>query len=156
MPRHLALSVNDALLPTPLLGTHIDTKMPKSFVLLLGEWRNRGLGEFRNFKFRNSSSPALSQAYAKRKYLYDTCAKRGGSLDDTDRALDQESGALSMTQFYRQLHDGDDTIVRHQKRPNPEDTPGPFESLGEVVHNGCRHIRKDVHVRALLRYRPPQ
>jgi hypothetical protein len=43
--------------------------MPRNFVLLLTEWQNRGLEAFRNVVFLDAST--LTQAYGKRKYLYD-------------------------------------------------------------------------------------
>jgi hypothetical protein len=47
--------------------------MPKSFVLLLAEWQNRGLEEFQNVVFRDASM--LIQAYGKCKYLVDQIHK---------------------------------------------------------------------------------
>ena len=72
--------------------------MPKSFVQLLAEWRNRGLEEFRNYSFPPGNN-SLAQAYKKRKYLFDTIyAGQGGeqgvlALEESARALDALRGA---------------------------------------------------------------
>jgi hypothetical protein len=93
--------------------------MPKSFTLLLTEWQNRGLEGFRNFQFMNAS-PSLAQAYSKRKYLFDTIARRHREGDgqqamlsqkESALSLDRERGARSMAKFYCLLHTDDDKIV---------------------------------------------
>ena len=100
--------------------------MPKSFVQLLAEWRNRDLEEFRNYAFPPGNN-SLAQAYKKCKYLFDTIAAgQGGqqgmlALEQSARALDGERGGLSLAAFYRQRHDNDDNVVGREKRrrPNP-------------------------------------
>jgi hypothetical protein len=61
--------LQNVLRATPCLPA-FNTRMPRTFVLLLADWQNRGLEEFRNVVFQDSS--ALTQAYAKRKYLVDS------------------------------------------------------------------------------------
>ena len=98
--------------------------MPKSFVLLLAEWRNRGLEEFRRYSFPPGNA-SLAQAYKKRKYLFDTIS--GGeerqlgvlALEESARALDRRRGAVTMATFYRTLHESDTQIVRREKRRRP-------------------------------------
>ena len=119
--------MNDALRPTPRLPA-IGTAMPKSFTILVKEWDNRGLETFRDAVFANIA--ALSQAYNKRKYLYDTVARRRvdeglPSLDSAARSLDRERGGASMPNFYKILHAADNTVVRRRKRRDrdPDATP---------------------------------
>jgi hypothetical protein len=53
--------------------------MPQNFVLLLAEWQNKGLEVFWNVVFQDASM--LTQAYGKRKYLYDyIVTRRKGGL----------------------------------------------------------------------------
>lgn len=124
-------NVNTVLRATPCLPA-FNTRMPRKFVLLLAEWNNRGLEAFRNVVFQDAS--ALTQAYAKRKYLVDYVAKQrepGKTLEESAAALDAGLGTHSLTFRLRQLQAADATIVRRVKRrrvdvdaPNdPEATP---------------------------------
>ena len=91
--------------------------MPRNFVLLLAEWQNRGLEAFRNVVFRDAS--ALTQAYGKRKYLYDyavSTKEAAQSLEERAAVLDVDLGTCSLSFRLRQLMAEDSTIVRQVKR----------------------------------------
>jgi hypothetical protein len=73
-----------------------NTRMPRYFVLLLMEWKNRGLEAFRNVVFQDAS--ALTQAYAKRRYLVDYVTRKqeaGKTLKESVAALDARTDILS-------------------------------------------------------------
>ncbi len=87
--------------------------MPRRFVLLLAEWKNRGLEAFRNVVFQDASP--LTQAYAKRKYLVDYInlqQEAGKTLEESVAALDARLGTHSLTFRLCQLQAADQTIVR--------------------------------------------
>lgn len=112
----LPRQVGDVLRATPRLPA-FDTRMPRRFVLLLAEWQNRGLEEFRNIVFHDSSP--LTQAYGKRKYLVDYIGKQRGlgqTLQQSAAALDANLGTHTLTFRLRALQAADQTIVRRVKR----------------------------------------
>jgi hypothetical protein len=139
--------LNEALRNTPRLPA-FGKRMPRSFVLLLAEWENRGLEEFRNVSFRNTDAPtALAQAYAKRKYLYDAIVEGctpGESLQQAASSLDRARGEMSMTNFYRHLHSADGTIVRRRRR------------RGEEAEEALPRRRPPPPMRAAPHPRPPR
>jgi hypothetical protein len=98
--------------------------MPRNFVLLLAEWQNRGLEAFRDVVFRDAS--ALTQAYGKRKYLYDVIVstkEAAQSLEERAAILDVDLGTRSLSFCLRQLMAEDDTIVRRVKRRRIDPPP---------------------------------
>jgi hypothetical protein len=87
------------------------------FVLLLVEWKNRGLEAFRNVVFQDAS--ALTQAYAKRRYLVDYIERKreaGQTLKESVAVVDATLGTNTLTFCLCQLQAANNMIVRQVKR----------------------------------------
>lgn len=122
----------------------IDTKMPKTFVLLLAEWNLRNLEDFRTFKFTQDVHN-LGLAYAKRMYMFDAITRHptGATLEEKARELDtlrlvqDAKKDRTMPGYHRVLKAADDSIIRRaSKRPRnpvspdrqPREAPPPVNN----------------------------
>lgn len=112
-------SINDVLGQRPV-EPPIATKMPTSFVRVEEEWRNMELGKYARASLGKTP---VAQAYKKRKYLYGIIVSRqatgGQSFAEAAASLDRERGQQTLSQFFREHHGANDTIVRRQKRTRP-------------------------------------
>jgi hypothetical protein len=108
-------TVNDALMASGRLPA-MTSSLPKSFPLLLKEWRSKDLHSFRHFKFPPSEN-ALKQAYSKRVYLFDAIVASKTdtqSIEEAAHVLEAKRVSLgqTMTHAIRAMKAADSKIVR--------------------------------------------
>jgi hypothetical protein len=94
----------------------VTSSLPKSFPLLLKEWRSKDLHSFRHFKFPPAEN-ALKEACSKRVYLFDAIVASktdAQSLEEAAHVLEAKRVRLgqTMTHAIRAMNAADSKIVR--------------------------------------------